>query len=108
MMLKHLDLSWNGFGNEGALAMGEALKFNNTLVYLNLNNNRLTNEGVSLLCRGLEFNDTLRVLLVGCQSCAVLSEHAIRLQINCKVTLYSHPPVAGLQLCNSRGSTGLG
>lgn len=65
MMLKHLDLSWNGFGNEGALALGEALKFNNTLVSLSLNNNRLTNEGVSMLCRGLEFNDTLRVLQVG-------------------------------------------
>lgn len=65
MMLKHLDLSWNGFGNEGALAMGEALKFNNSLVYLNLNNNRLTNEGVGMLCRGLEANDTLQVLLVG-------------------------------------------
>lgn len=68
-MLKHLNLSWNGFGNEGALAMGEALKFNNALVFLNLNNNRLTNEGVSMLCRGLEFNDTLRVLLVGFVSC---------------------------------------
>ena len=65
MMLKYLDLSWNGFGNEGALAMGEALKFNNSLVQLNLNNNRLTNEGVGMLCRGLEANDTLRVLLVG-------------------------------------------
>lgn len=69
MMLKHLDLSWNGFGNEGALAMGEALKFNTTLVHLNLNNNRLTNEGVSMLCRGLEFNDTLRVLMVGGRNC---------------------------------------
>lgn len=63
-MLKHLDLSWNGFGNEGALALGEALKFNKTLVHLNLNNNRLTNEGVGMLCRGLELNDTLRVLRV--------------------------------------------
>lgn len=73
MMLKHLDLSWNGFGNEGALAMGEALKFNNTLVHLNLNNNRLTNEGVAMLCRGLEFNDTLRVLLVGCGGSVTLA-----------------------------------
>lgn len=68
-MLKHLDLSWNGFGNEGALALGEALKFNNTVVQLNLNNNRLTDEGVSGLCRGLEFNDTLRVLWVGHEFC---------------------------------------
>lgn len=64
-MLKHLDLSWNGFGNEGALAVGEALKFNNTLVHLNLSNNCLTNEGVRMLCRGLEYNETLRELLVG-------------------------------------------
>lgn len=63
--LKHLDLSWNGFGNEGALALGEALKFNNTLVHLDLNNNRITDEGASLLCKGLEANDTLRVLQVG-------------------------------------------
>lgn len=63
--MKHLDVSWNGFGNEGVLALGEALKYNNTLVHLNLNNNRITNEGVGMLCKGLEFNDTLRVLLVG-------------------------------------------
>uniref|UniRef100_A0AAZ3SXL1 EF-hand domain-containing protein n=1 Tax=Oncorhynchus tshawytscha TaxID=74940 RepID=A0AAZ3SXL1_ONCTS len=44
---------------------GEALKFNNTLVYLDLNNNRITNEGVGMLCKGLEANDTLRALMVG-------------------------------------------
>lgn len=65
MTLKHLDLSWNGFGNEGALALGEALKFNNTLVYLDLSNNRISDEGVGMLCRGLETNDTLRTLKVG-------------------------------------------
>lgn len=65
MILKHLDLSWNGFGNEGALALGEALKFNNTLVYLDLGNNRINDEGVGMLCRGLETNDTLRTLKVG-------------------------------------------
>lgn len=65
--LKHLDLSWNGFGNEGALALGEALKFNTTLVHLNLNNNRITNEGVGMLSRGLEHNDTLQILQVGAE-----------------------------------------
>lgn len=70
-MLKHLDLSWNGFGNEGALAMGEALKFNNSLVHLNLNNNRVTNEGIGMLCKGLEANDTLRVLLLAYNSLTV-------------------------------------
>uniref|UniRef100_A0A8C9W539 Leucine rich repeat containing 74A n=1 Tax=Scleropages formosus TaxID=113540 RepID=A0A8C9W539_SCLFO len=58
--LKHLDLSWNGFGNEGALALGEALKYNDTLVHLDLSHNRVTNEGARTLCRGLEINDTLR------------------------------------------------
>ncbi|XP_019742708.1 leucine-rich repeat-containing protein 74A-like isoform X2 [Hippocampus comes] len=70
-MLKHLDLSWNGFGNEGALAIGEALKFNRTLVHLNLNNNRITNGGVSMLCRGLEYNDTLQVLMLAYNSLTV-------------------------------------
>lgn len=79
-MLKHLDLSWNGFGNDGALAIGEALKFNNTLVHLNLNNNRLTNEGVSMLCRGLEYNDTLQVLLV----CGKLKLRSIHIYRNSK------------------------
>ena len=64
MTLKYLDLSWNGFGNEGALALGEALKFNNTLLHLDLNNNRITNEGVSMFCKGLEANETLRGLQV--------------------------------------------
>lgn len=106
MMLKHLDLSWNGFGNEGALAMGEALKFNNTLVHLNLNNNRLTNEGVGMLCRGLEFNDTLRVLLVGGTCCFMLTcLIGVVQQVHLNVTFYSYCPVAGLQLSNSRGST---
>lgn len=71
MTLKHLDLSWNGFGNEGALALGEALKFNNTLVYLDLSNNRISDEGVGMLCRGLEANDTLRTLKVSVWSSSV-------------------------------------
>lgn len=95
MMLKHLDLSWNGFGNEGALALGEALKFNNTLVQLNLNNNRLTDEGVSMLCRGLEFNDTLRVLWVGDWFSFV---HQIARALTClkQAFLFSFTPIAGL------------
>lgn len=108
-MLKHLDLSWNGFGNEGALAMGEALKFNNTLVHLNLNNNRLTNEGVGMLCRGLEFNDTLRVLKVGGRFCVnltcVIGMATDAFEGN---VLFSYTHVVGLQLANSRGSTSPG
>ena len=36
MGLKILDLSWNGFGNEGAQAVGEALKFNGSLEELDI------------------------------------------------------------------------
>lgn len=79
MGLKHLDLSWNGFGNEGALALGEALKFNNTLVHLNLNNNRITNEGVGMLCRGLEHNDTLQILQVGAEEVVTVMSHVSKL-----------------------------
>lgn len=34
--LKVLNLAWNGFGNDGALAIGEALKVNFTLRELDL------------------------------------------------------------------------
>lgn len=36
IILKVLNLAWNGFGNDGALAMGEALKVNSSLLELNL------------------------------------------------------------------------
>ena len=39
--LVELDLSWNGFGNEGAAAIGEALKYNSSLEVLDLSNNRI-------------------------------------------------------------------
>uniref|UniRef100_A0A8C5QDX0 Leucine rich repeat containing 74A n=1 Tax=Leptobrachium leishanense TaxID=445787 RepID=A0A8C5QDX0_9ANUR len=57
-----LDLSYNGFGNEGALALGEALKANMSLQRLDISCNRISNEGARLLCKGLETNETLRVL----------------------------------------------
>lgn len=101
--LKHLDLSWNGFGNEGALALGEALKFNNTLVHLNLNNNRITNEGIGMLCRGLEHNDTLQILQVNRRAHRCDITHFKTILYSC---LCSFMMVAGLQLTNSRGSTG--
>ena len=34
--IKSLNLAWNGFGNDGALAMGETLKVNSTLKELDL------------------------------------------------------------------------
>ncbi|CAM2116128.1 unnamed protein product [Caretta caretta] len=60
--LKILDLSWNGFGNEGALALGEALKLNNILVQLDISSNHINNEGAGKLARGLEDNGNLKIL----------------------------------------------
>ena len=34
MLLSSIDLSWNGFGVDGAKALGEALKVNSALVEL--------------------------------------------------------------------------
>ena len=34
--MKKINLSWNGFGNEGALALGDALKGNSVLETLDI------------------------------------------------------------------------
>lgn len=64
--MKILNLSWNGFGNEGAFALGEALKVNSVLTELDISNNHINNEGAIKLCKGLEMNGSLRILKVGC------------------------------------------
>lgn len=43
--IKYLDLSWNGFCDDGAMAMGLALKANNTLMWLDLSHNRISDKG---------------------------------------------------------------
>ncbi|XP_077906709.1 leucine-rich repeat-containing protein 74A isoform X2 [Ictidomys tridecemlineatus] len=60
--LMKLDVSMNGFGNEGALALGEVLRLNNHLTHLDVSGNDIGNEGVSRLSRGLESNEGLQVL----------------------------------------------
>ncbi|VTJ77271.1 Hypothetical predicted protein [Marmota monax] len=64
--LMKLDVSMNGFGNEGALALGEVLRLNNHLTHLDVSGNDIGNEGVSRLSRGLESNEGLQVLKVVC------------------------------------------
>lgn len=54
----------NGFGNEGAAALGEVLRLNNFLVYLDISCNDITNDGVSKISKGLEVNESLKVLKV--------------------------------------------
>lgn len=64
MTLKKLDVSMNGFGNEGALALGDALRLNSCLVYVDVSRNGITNEGASKISKGLENNECLQVLKV--------------------------------------------
>lgn len=54
----------NGFGNEGATALGEVLRLNSSLVYLDISINDISNEGISKISKGLEFNESLKVLKV--------------------------------------------
>lgn len=59
-----LDLSWNGFEDDGARALCDALKGNNTLTELNIRNNRISTVGAAHIARGLEGNNTLEILKV--------------------------------------------
>ncbi|XP_066129749.1 leucine-rich repeat-containing protein 74A isoform X3 [Saccopteryx bilineata] len=60
--LKKLDVSMNGFGNEGAAALAEVLRLNGFLAYLDVSSNDISNDGVSKISKGLEFNESLKVL----------------------------------------------
>jgi Ran GTPase-activating protein (RanGAP) involved in mRNA processing and transport len=54
----------NGFGDEGALALGDLLRLNNTLRCLDISSNDISNDGASKLSKGLESNESLQVLKV--------------------------------------------
>ncbi|XP_028312717.1 leucine-rich repeat-containing protein 74B [Gouania willdenowi] len=58
-------MSFNGFGKEGAAALGLVLKENNILEDLNVSNNRIPPEGAIYLATGLKVNKTLKSLNVG-------------------------------------------
>lgn len=62
--LKRLNVSFNGFGTEGAACMGQALATNRTLLELDISKNRITNIDVKVLAKQLKSNDTLEVLKV--------------------------------------------
>ena len=62
--MKELYLHWNGFGVEGAKAMGHALKHNQCLEELDLSHNRIPEEGAMYLASGIAVNDQLRALKV--------------------------------------------
>lgn len=55
--LQHLDLSWNGLENDGAIQLGEMLSINLGLKSLNLMNTRTGTEGSLVLAEGLKVFD---------------------------------------------------
>lgn len=66
--LQRLNLSWNGFGFEGCVALAEMLESNNILTELDLTNNRIHPPALIALIRGLAQNKTLRSLNVSKES----------------------------------------
>uniref|UniRef100_A0A667YX35 Leucine rich repeat containing 74B n=1 Tax=Myripristis murdjan TaxID=586833 RepID=A0A667YX35_9TELE len=65
LFLRTLDVSCNGFGKEGAIALGEALKENSTLEELNVSNNQIPPEGAIRFAMGLRVNKTIKSLNIG-------------------------------------------
>ena len=64
--LKKLNLAWNGFGEEGAIALAVALR-HCTLTRLDVTNNRIGSEGYGCLVKSLRDNEYLKELIVRVQ-----------------------------------------
>ena len=62
--LKSVNLSWNGLGYEGTLALCEALKWNKTIQHIDISNNRINWKGAEILGRALKKNISLQGLKV--------------------------------------------
>ncbi len=60
-----INLSWNGFGNEGATAIGRALAHNVMLEDLDIRSNRIGPQGFISLCSCFKDNTTLKKIYVG-------------------------------------------
>lgn len=58
-VLRFLDLSNNGLGDEAGRMLGEGMKGNKTIKHLNLSNNFLSYVGIEKLIFALQYNDTL-------------------------------------------------
>ena len=59
-----VDLSYNGLGDSGALALSRCLRRNVQLTNLDITNNRISAVGAKLLASGLRNNGVLNVLKV--------------------------------------------
>jgi Ran GTPase-activating protein (RanGAP) involved in mRNA processing and transport len=63
--LKRLDLSWNNFGDDGAVAIAKALRINKSLEILCLAGNKIGNKGTEAITSCLQMNKSLRELHLG-------------------------------------------
>ena len=80
-VLKLLNVSWNGFDDDGATAMGVAIGANSSLTELDLTCNRIGPKGMLNLLKGFKTNDTLEILRVSLQYITLWLNHS-RLGLN--------------------------
>lgn len=64
--LKELDLEFNQFGDEGAIAIAKVLRTNTSLEFLNLRLNHIGSDGAVALADALQGNAMLQDLKLGC------------------------------------------
>ena len=62
--MKKINLSWNGFGTEGAVALGKALAHNVMLEELDMRCNRIDPSGIASFFTCFKDNTTLKKLYV--------------------------------------------
>ena len=59
-----MDVSWNGFGDDGVFVLSEALRVNGSLEHLDISCNRVSHVGAGHLQKALKENEGLVVLKV--------------------------------------------
>lgn len=67
-----LDISWNGLGEKGGIAVADALTVNSTLQELNISANRLNLNVVNKFAKLLTVTESLQVLQVWSNDLAAL------------------------------------
>ena len=74
-----MNFSWNGFGYEGSIAVGEMIRGNKYLRELDVSNNRINWEGAIHIAKGLKENDTLEMLQVGVTLSLIIANLALHM-----------------------------
>jgi hypothetical protein len=80
-----LNLSWNGLGKEGCIALARSLPKNTSLQNLDLTNNRIDVVALPFLLHGLVRNTSIQSLNVTISVFAVILYPAKKLIINFQV-----------------------